>query len=134
MKTKNINPSNPDQEFYAQFRRRFYTNRFIFGFLGAGVLIFVFFGALVWFIAFCLFYGFMKLALTFDPPYRLIRQIFRLKDLPPHLVKLSFGRILFSCATLIFPVFFVCVGARVLYMVGFCSQNLLCSLGRFLPP
>jgi hypothetical protein len=86
MKTTRINQSNPDQEFYTQFARRVYTNRFIFGFLGVSVLIFVFFGVLVWFIAFGLCYGFMKLALTFDPPYRLLLRIFRLKDLPPHLV------------------------------------------------
>ena len=91
MKTTRINQSNPDQEFYTQFARRVYTNRFIFGFLGVSVLIFVFFGVLVWFIAFGLCYGFMKLALTFDPPYRLLLRIFRLKDLPPHLVTTVFG-------------------------------------------
>jgi hypothetical protein len=134
MKIKGINHSDQNQEFYKQFTRLVYTNRFIFGFLGASALIAVFFGVLVWFIAFGLFYGFMKLALTFDAPYRLLLQIFRLKDLPPHLIKLSLGQVLLSCATMIFPVFFVYVGMRVLYMVGFCSQNLICSLGRLVLP
>ena len=134
MKTKGINQPDPHQEFYTQFTRRVYTSRFIFAFLGASVFIFIFFGVLVWFIAFGLLAGFMNLVLTFDPPYRLLLQILRLRDLPPHLIKPSFGRILLSCAILIFPAFLVYVGVRVLYMVGFCSQNLICSLGQLLLP
>jgi len=50
------------------------------------------------------------------------------------LVKQSLGRIIWSCTTLIFPAFFVYVGGRVLYIVGFCSQNLICSVSRLLLP
>ena len=118
------------EEFAKQFARATATNKFIFGFLGISALIFILFGFLIWVIAFGLFYGLLKLALVFDPPYRLLVWICHFENLPPHLVKPPLRSVLYALASLIFPAFFVFVGVKGLQSIGFYPQNLIWICSR----
>jgi hypothetical protein len=119
-------------EFLRLFTRTVTTDNFFLGFLGVDALILIFFGYHIFFIALGLIYGYRILALTFDPPYRLLRSIFRFQALPPHLVKPSLRRTLFYCASLIIPAFLIFLGMAGLHNGGFCAQNLICRFGQVL--
>jgi hypothetical protein len=121
-------------EFLRLFTRTVTTDSFFLGFLGIDVLILIFFGYHIFFIALGLIYGYRILAVTFDPPYRLLRSIFRFQTLPPHLVKPSPRRTLFYCASLLIPAFLIFLGIAGLQNGGFCAQNLICRFGQKLFP
>ena len=134
MKMKSKIPSDPIQGFYDQVIVALSTTHFVLGFMGIGFVIVLLFGALIFCIVFGLFFAFYLLALTFDSPYRLMRRILRLEGLPPHLIQLSVSRIVFNCTSLVFPALFLFLGVRGLQTMGFCSQALICSLGKLLVP
>jgi len=126
--------SDPLQSFYDQITVALSTTDFVLGFLGIGFVIILLFGVLIFSIVVGLFLGFFLLALSFEFPYRLMRQAFRFEGLPPHLIKIPISRIAFNCASLIFPAVFIFIGARGLQTIGFCSQALICTFGRWLAP
>ena len=126
------NPPATHNEFLRLFTRTVTTDSFFLGFLGIDALILIFFGYHIFFITLGLIYGYRILAVTFDPPYRLLRLIFRFQTLPPHLVKPSLWRTLFYCASLIIPAFLIYLGIAGLHNVGFCAQNLICRFGQVL--
>jgi hypothetical protein len=132
MKTKS--PSDQVQRFYGQITVALSTTNFVLGFIGTGLIIILLFGALIFSIAFGLLFGFVLLALTFESPYRLLRRVFGLEGLPPHLIKLPSSRIVFNCAVLIFPALFILLGVKGLQTIGFCSQTLICTVGRLFAP
>ena len=131
---KTTSQSDSIQSFYDQITRALSTQQFVLGFMGIGFVVILLFGALIFSLAFGLFFGFVLLALTFDPPYRLLRQLFRSQDLPPHLIKLPFRRTALNCAALVMPALFVFIGVQGLQNIGFCSQALICTFGRLLAP
>jgi len=131
---KTTSQSDPIQDFYTQFTSILGKQRFVLCFIGTGLVIILLFGALIFSLAFGLFFGFVLLALTFDLPYRLLRQVLRSQDLHPHLIKLPVRRIAFNCALLVMPVLFVFIVVRGLQNIGFCSQALICTFDRLLSP
>ncbi len=132
MKTKR--QPDPVQNFYDQITVALSTTRFILGFLGIGFVIVLLFGALIFLIVLGLLLGFVLLALSFESPYRLMRQLFRLEGLPPHLIRVPVRRIVFNCASLVMPALFIFIGVKGLQSIGFCSQALICTFGRLLAP
>ena len=132
MKMKSKTKLDPVQSFYDQIIVVFSTTEFVLGFIGIGFVIILLFGALIFCIVFGLFFEFYLLALTFDSPYRLMRRVLRLEGLPPHLIQLPASRIASNCIALIFPALFLFLGIRGLQTIGFCSQALICSLGKLL--
>jgi hypothetical protein len=134
MKPKNKIQSDPVQSFYDQITVALSTTNFVLGFMGIGFVIILLFGALTFSITFGLLFGFILLAVTFNPPYRLLCKMFHFQDLPPHLIKLPIRRIAFNCVSLVMPVFFILIGVRGLQNIGFCSQALICTFSRLLAP
>jgi hypothetical protein len=132
MKTKR--PSDSVQSFYDQITVALSTTHFVLGFLGIGFVIILLFGALIFSIALGLFLGFVLLALSFESPYCLMRQVLHLEGLPPHLIKVPVRRIVFNCASLVMPALFIFIGVKGLQSIGFCSQALICTFGRLLAP
>lgn len=132
MKTKNS--SDPVQSFYEQITVALSTTHFVLGFIGIGFVIIFLFGALIFCIAFGLFFSFILLSLTFELPYRLMRRMLSLEGLPPHIIKVPITRIVSNCASLVFPALFIFIGVRGLQTIGFCSQALVCILGKLFVP
>lgn len=126
--------SDPIQSFYDQVIVAFSTTDFVLGFIGIGFVIILLFGALIFCIGFGFFFAFYLLALTFDSPYRLMRRVLRLEGLPPHLIQLPVSRIVLNCTSLIIPALFLFLGVRGFQTIGFCSQALICSLGKWFFP
>jgi hypothetical protein len=122
------------QDFYNQFTRVLSTPGFVLWFMGIGFVIIVLFGALIFSLAFGLFFGFVLLALTFELPYRLFRQMLGFQELPPHLIKLPIRRVVVNCALLVMPILFIFLGVRGLQNIGFCSQALICAFGKLVAP
>jgi len=134
MKTDSRDQPVSYKEFAALFgnavSREMSTNAFIFRFFGISMLI-IFFGVLVYCIVIGLFLGLELIALIFDPAYQLFRNILRLQNVPPHLVKPPFSLILVTCLLLAFPSLFIFIGIRGFSSSGFCAQSLVCILVNF---
>jgi hypothetical protein len=125
---------NPIESFYSQITVALSSTDFVLGFLGIGFVLILLFGALIFSLALGLILGFFLLAITFEAPYRLMRQVLRLEGLPPHLIKLPVRRIVYNCALLVMPALFLFIGVRGLQVTGFCSQALICTFVRWFLP
>jgi hypothetical protein len=131
---KTTGQTNPKQDFDFQFNRVLSMPQFVVWFGGIGFAIILLFGALIFSIAFGLFFGFVILASTFELPYRLFRRMASFEELPLHVIRRPIRRIVLNCALLAMPMLFIVIGVKGLQNIGFCSQALICTFSRLLAP
>lgn len=76
--------------------------------------------------------AFVRLACIFTPAYHLLGQILGVKGLPARLATPPTWLTIYSIIWVLFHLGIVALLIRVIFFIGFCTQNLICIFGRML--
>jgi hypothetical protein len=120
------------QQFADAWMRVLSSNRFIFGYFGFSLLLFLMVGISFWVASVGLLLAFSTLAPVYDPAYQLFIRVFKITGLPPHAQRPSFWEIVNLLIQLAVALFFILLAVRIFQVLGFCSQNLTCLLATTL--
>ena len=97
-------------------------------FIGLSFLLLTILGFAFQVVFFGLAIGLWRLAIVFDPAYRLLVALLGLKGMPPHLLPPPKWYVIYSMVMLVIPLLIIIFGLAIIHFAGFCPQNWICLI------